>query len=252
MKLPIVTSAAFGLCVLLCSAVNGQNAFGRAALEEGYRMVEIGKALNSLPTSAKRPEDFVPAHWKVFARADGDLNRDGAIETVMVLQLNLDDKGYIGRLAGASEIESWGPDTYMILMVRPLPNKMLEFDTVNYEIGAMPQDERDGFTVEIKNGVLIVHTSTGGSLRNDDTWRFREDPPTGRSLTLIGHDSRSYPVTLQQDSVQYSVSENYLTGERIETTTTFNKQDKAVDAVKRSSFKPEKIEFSAARPSTSY
>jgi len=241
-------SLIMGLLLLGVGSSVAQSTYGNSALEEGYRQIEIGKALNAMASTGKRPEDFVPPHWKVYARADGDLNRDGINETAMVLQLDLEDKAYVNQLQGAKKIESWGPNTYMIMIVRPLPNKTLEFDGVNYSIGAIPQGDRDEFTIDIKNGVLNVHTSTGGSLRNDETYRFREDPPTGGFLTLIGYDAKSYSVTPQPDSGEYSLSENYLTGERLEKTTTFDKKGNASEKQSKSTFKPEKTEFSETSP----
>lgn len=236
------------LLLLSTFSVSGQTEFGRNALEEGYRTVEIGKALNAMPVSGKRPEDFVPPHWKIFARADGDLNRNGVNDAVLVLQLDPKDQGYIDGLPKVGGDTSWTHDTSMIVVLDDKPNKTLEFETVNYSIGQMPLDERDEFTVQVKNGVLDVHLSTGGSLRNDYTYHFRQDPPTGGSLVLIGFDEEDYPVTMQDDSAKYSVSENYLTGVRIETTEKFDKSGKLVGTPRRSSIKTEKIEFSEVKP----
>ena len=225
-----------------------QSAFGRNALEEGYRSVEIGKALNAMPTSGKRPEEFVPPHWKIFARADGDLNRNGVNDAVLILVLDQNDKAYIDRLPKVGDDTSWSYDTSVIVVLNDKPNKTLEFESVNYAIGQVPQNERDEYTVQIKNGVLDVHISTGGSLRNDYTYHFREDPPTGGSFILIGFDEEDYPVTMQDDSARYSLSENYLTGVRIENTERFDKAGKMVGTPKRSNIKTEKVDFSEAKP----
>src|SRR4051794_24031744 len=69
----------------------GQSAFGGAAESEGWRLLAIGKGLQAMPDHGKRAEDFVPPHWKVFTRADGDLNHDGISETVFVLELGMPD-----------------------------------------------------------------------------------------------------------------------------------------------------------------
>jgi hypothetical protein len=228
-------------------AAAAQSAFGRNALEEGYRSVEIGKALNAMPTSGKKPEDFLPPHWKIFARADGDVNRNGVNDAVLVLQLDQADKSYIDQLPKVSGDTTWSFDTSMIVVLNDKPSKTLEFDNVNYSIGQIPQNERDEFTVQIKNGVLDVHLSTGGSLRNDYAYHFRQDPPTGGSLVLIGFDEEDYPVTMQNDSARYTLSENYLTGVRIENTERFDKAGKMVGSPKRSTIKIEKIEFSEAK-----
>jgi hypothetical protein len=230
----------FILFVVIAAAagsVIGQSAFAESALNEGYRMMEIGKALTAMPNQAKRAEDFIPPHWKLFTRADGDLNKDGQKETVMVLQLDDNDKSYVNRLPGAKSIDEWAPNTFMIVLVRPLPSNSLAFESVNYSIGSLPQDQRDEFTVDIKNGVLIIHVSTGGMQRFDETYRFRDG-------SLIGYDYKTSPVTIQSDTETYALSENYLTGERTETTTTFNKKDTGVDSVKKSTFKTRKTEFS--------
>jgi hypothetical protein len=229
----------------LTATAHGQSGFGDTALQDGYRLVEIGKALKAMPSSAKRVEDFTPAHWKVYARADGDLNRDGIDEHVIVLQLNVDDKAYVNSLAGGKDIDFWGANAFLVAVVRQLPNKMFEFDDANYSIGTLPQGDRDEFTIRIRNGVLDIHVSTGGSLRADETYHFRQEPPTGGSLTLIGYDAKNYMVTVQPDSQPYSLSENYLTGERVETITTFDKNGKGVDAAKKSTFKPVKKDFSS-------
>jgi|GEM_PF-6809372 len=234
----LVTGCCLGAAILLFggAAMYGQNSFSQGAESEGWRLLAIGKGLKAMPDKGKRPEDFVPPHWKAFARADGDLNHDGVSETVFILQLDLDDVAYVqGKPAGKDEE---GGGTFMIVEVRPLPDKTWTFETVNYSIGAIPSDSRDEFDISIKNDVLTVHSNTGGSERSEETYRFRDDQ-------LIGYDFAAMPVTIQSTSEIYKLSENYLTGERTETTTTFNnKAEKGVDSVKRSAFKPQKTTFS--------
>ncbi|MFL6374177.1 MAG: hypothetical protein ACJ73D_05885 [Pyrinomonadaceae bacterium] len=229
------------LCVALIltagAAVNyGQSVFGGGAESEGWRLLAIGKGLKAMPERGKRAEDFVPPHWKVFTRADGDLDHDGISETVFVLKLDMPDRTYVDARAAKKDDEEGG--TFMIAIVRPLPDKSWEFEDVNYSIGAIPAGDRDEFDISIKNNVLSIHSNTGGSLRFEETYRFRD-------RDLIGYDYSSFPVTLEPDSTIYALSENYLTGERTETTTTFNnKAVKGVDSVKRSTFKPQKTAFS--------
>lgn len=47
----------------------------------------------AFPESGVRPEVFVPAGWKIMAKADGDLNKDGIPDAVFVLKENAEEKG---------------------------------------------------------------------------------------------------------------------------------------------------------------
>lgn len=237
-----------GVIFIIPIGVLGQTSYANAALEEGYRLVETGKALSAMPTSGKRPEDFLPRHWKVFAKAEGDLNRNGINDAVLILQLDPEDRPYLASLPGGKDA-AWPAGAYMIVTLLDKPNKTLEFDEVNYSIGAIPQNPRDQLTVEVKNGVVSIYSSTGGTLRFDETYRFREDPPTGGFLTLIGYDFEEYSVANEPERIHYRLSENYLTGERVEITTSFDKRGNEIGGQpKKTAFKPEKTGFSEVRP----
>src|SRR6476659_10177225 len=108
-KILLFLSAVFALAVPSAA----QMASGKAAIQQGYRSIEIGKALMTIPENASRAEEFVPPHWTIFGRADGHLNRDGIIDSALILVPNEKDTRYMDSLKKRDEDSSWLDDTYM-------------------------------------------------------------------------------------------------------------------------------------------
>lgn len=123
---------------------------------------------------------------EIEARADGDLNRDGLIDTAYAV--GSPDARSVEILFGVP-----GPRP------RWRPGGTLKLDTS--PIGR-PQ-------LSIAGGVLKVDYLSGGTTAIKATYRYRFDPQT-RKLRLIGLDATLYSRTFAHDG--YEISWNLLTG----------------------------------------
>ena len=248
MKKITFCAAVIAALVMLFGTLNAQSEYGKAAAAEGNEGKVVGSALQTMPETAPRAEGFVPEHWKIFDRADGDLNGDGVTDTAMILAINEKDTKYVEKLKKMSENETWYEGLNMIVVVDSRMDGKLHFDTVNYKIGEMPGGALDEFKVSIKKHVLDVLINSGGQLRIMETYHFRGDGPNGTGfLTLIGYDEDHYPETVTNDaSTKYSFSENYLTNTRIDTTFKMGKVGYVVGTEKRTKINPSKVLFEQA------
>jgi len=235
----------FLIVVSIATAVptHAQSAYGQSALTDGYRKLEIGRALNGIPETGTRAEDFVPPHWKIFDRAEGDLNGDGIKDLAITLVVDDKDSKYVDVLKKNMEDDSWIGELNMIVVVDSRGDKKLHFAGVNYEIGTVPMGDRDEFKLSIKRNVLDVYTDTGGSGRIEQTWHFREEPPTGGELTLIGYDEHHDSVGNSDPEQKWTISENYLNGTRVDTTYKL-RGNEFVGTDKKSTIKTSKVLFS--------
>jgi hypothetical protein len=218
MKALVIYFSIIGIIFVLVPQAYSQSEFGKEAIIDGYRKIEIGRALSAMPETGSRAEDFVPPHWIIFGKADGDLNADGVKDSALILTINDKDTKYISGLEKLVEDKSWISGIYLIVVVDSHADKNLHFDSVNYEIGQMPAGERDAFTVTIKKNVLDVYVDAGGSMRVEQTYHFRINPPTGGELTLIGYDEQHDSVMNSDRDAKFMLSENYLTNIRVDST----------------------------------
>lgn len=237
--------------LFLSSSVKAQGVYGKEAKLDGLREIEIGKALKQLPEMGGKPEDFLPQHWKILNRAEGDLNADGIKDFAFILTLDEKDTKYIDSLKKLDEDDGWIYGAFIIVVVDSRGDRKQHLSAINYQLfgnsGATVEGaERGEFKVSFKKNVLDVNVNYGGSLRTDTTFHFREDPPSGGSLTLIGFDVDSYCVTLTESCGRWKMSENYLTNARVVTDYKFQ-GDKLVGTDKRTQIPPVKIDFMDAR-----
>lgn len=227
-----------------------QSAYGRHARLRGLREVEIGKALSQMAGVGAKPEDFVPPHWKIFSRAEGDLNADGVADFAFILTLDERDTKYVESLSRLDEDDSWIWDAFVVVVVDSRGDRRHHLTGVNYQLfgdtGATPAgDERSEFKVEIKRNVLDVRVNFGGMQRTEATFHFRWQPSAG-TLTLIGFDVENYCVNVSADCGPWRVSENYLTSTRVETTYKLQ-GGRLVGADRRTSLPPVEVDFTDAR-----
>jgi hypothetical protein len=198
---------------------DAQSVFGKNAKLKGLSLLEVGKALTQMPEAGAKPEDFVPPHWKITTRAEGDLNSDGVKDYAFALELDTDDAKYIDALKKLDEDDSWIFDAAIVVVIDSRGDKRLHINSLNHDLpGNNGADERGGLQLEIKKNVLNVNLNFGGSYRTDATFHFREEPQTGGSLRLIGFDVEHYCVSCTDESAKWRTSENYLTNTRVETT----------------------------------
>ncbi|MDQ3819886.1 MAG: hypothetical protein M3362_19735 [Acidobacteriota bacterium] len=233
-------------------SVRAQSVYGEYATREGLRLLEIGKALARMPETGAAPENYVPPHWTIADRAEGDLNADGIKDFAITLMLDEKDTKYIESLKQLNPDDSWIDRAFIIAVVDSRGDRKLHLNSVNYNLygdedaPARNGDARDQFKLSMKKNVLAVNVQYGGSLRSDATFLFREEKPTGGDLLLIGFEYESYCVTPSNDCPGWRMSENYLTGARVETNYKIQGA-KRVGADKQTVIPPVKVEFMDVR-----
>ena len=243
-NLPALFSAVI-LVLLSGSLGRAQTVFGEYATHDGLRRLEIGKALAQMPETGTKPEDFVPAHWTITDRVEGDLNADGVKDWVFTMMLDERDTKYLESLAKPGGGDMWIDKTFIIVIVDSRGDRKMHFSAVNYNLygdadaPARNGDARDEFTLAIKKNVLEVKLSYGGSLRTDVKFLFRDGG-------LIGFEVENSCVTLTENCSKSRLSENYLTGTRIETSYKIT-ADKINGADKTTKIPPVKVDFMNAR-----
>ncbi len=250
MKLKALVSL-LGL-ILACVSVRAQSTYGEYATRDGLRLLEIGKALARMQETGARPEDYVPPHWTITDRAEGDLNGDGIKDFAFTLMLDEKDAKYIETLKQINPDASWIDQTFIIVVVDSRGDRKLHLSSINYnlygdaEAPARNGDARDEFKLSMKKNVLSMKIEYGGSLRSSATFLFREEKPTGGGLLLIGFNYESYCITASEDCPGWRLSENYLTNTRVETN--YNIQgERRVGTDKQSAIPPVKVEFMDVR-----
>jgi hypothetical protein len=245
MKKTIQFTLLAGALFFTARAIQAQSVIGKNTIIDGYINIEIGKALSAMPEIGARAEDFVPSHWKIFARADGDLNADGINDTAMILTVDSSDARYVKGLQRTGDDDTWVSELYLIVVVDSRGDKRLHFHSENHVIGQVPAGERDEFKVSMKKNVFDVYTDTGGEYRVEQTYHFRMDPPTGGDLRLIGYDENHYTTSNDSSDGKWTISENYLTNTRVDTKYTIHRGE-FVPVIKKSIIRPLKISFSSA------
>jgi hypothetical protein len=144
--------------------------------------------------SGKTITSFVPKHWKIFAEAHGDLNKDGRSDEAVVLE-TVDSVRFIDKIyptgtmqySNDSTYPSKSPDT----LFRDVPLRMLFIvlrDSTNIfqlsaqsnhviplaDEGGMMGDPFDDEDLSIKRGSLFIEMhSGGGSFRSSEQLQFR-------------------------------------------------------------------------------
>lgn len=238
--------------ILAGVCVRAQSVYGEYATRDGLRLLEIGKALAKVPETGARPEDYVPPHWTITDRAEGDLNGDGIEDFAFTLMLDEKDAKYIESLKQLSPDASWIDQTFIIVVIDSRGDRKLHLNTINYnlygdaETPARNGDARDEFKLSMKQNVLSVKIEYGGSLRSSATFLFREEKPTGGDLLLIGFEYASFCVTPSNDCPGWRMSENYLTNTRVETNYRLQGA-RTVGANKQTQIASVKVEFMDAR-----
>jgi len=235
-------------------STKAQSTFGKYAKLDGLRKIEIGKALSQMPETGGRAEDFVPPHWTIFNRAEGDLNTDGVKDFAFTLILDEQDSIYIDALKKLDQDDSWINDAFIIVVVDSRADRKMHLSAVNYQLlgdsgAAIRGDERSVFKLAFNKNVLDIIVSYGGMQHTNATFHFRADPPTGGFLTLIGFDVENFCDTLSENCGKWRMSENYLTNTRVETKKTYTKIRAGgfVETYKQTKIPPVKIDFMDAR-----
>jgi len=159
-----------------------------------------------IPAEGARAQEFVPAGWKIEARADGDL--DGDRRTDHVLHLVPGD--HESTVSGAA------PESHALLILLSSEGGRLRRAALATRllVQVAPQYSLE---LSIRNGVLVTNQNFGMTEVADLTHRFRYEPASGHFL-LIGKDTFNYHRPQGPKWPATRVSENYLTGVRLTTT----------------------------------
>ncbi|HEX8354389.1 MAG TPA: hypothetical protein VF611_15905 [Pyrinomonadaceae bacterium] len=195
----------FTLSVIILLSASGAAAAGQ---DEARRPLDPGL----VPAEGASARDFVPRGWKLEgseAEVRGDLDRDGAADSVLRLVEDLPAEGADGVLNSRQR-------ALVILLARPgggfrraaVAAKLLGCTLC---AGALGDPEGGNIQIDIRNGVLNVHQLSGAREATDLTQRFRYDAASGRFL-IIGQDVETYD---RLEGGGTSESNNYLTGVRV-------------------------------------
>ena len=251
-KMFLLIPALLFAAALSPSSAQAQRVFGEYATRDGLRLIEIGKALSQMPEKGERAEDYVPPHWTITDRAEGDLNADGIRDFAFTMMIDEQDTKYIESLRMLNRDASWIDKTFIIAVVDSRGDRRMHLNSINYNLYGDSDapvrngDVRDAYKMEIKKNVLSINLDYGGMMRWDATFHFRLEQPSGGSLNLIGFDYQVMCVTTTENCLPWKLSENYLTGMRVET----DFKIKGVDVIgtdTKTPIAPVKIEFMNVR-----
>ena len=167
--------------------------------------------------SETRDIDFVPAGWKLYDKAEGDLNGDGVSDSVLVIQAT-DPERIIDNPDGFG-VPRYDSNQRILLFVLSSPEGHLRL--AGRDDAVIP--DRDSPTIddpysdiEIKDGKATLYlnfwASMGSYMTSWHQFHFRWD---GAQMAVIGYDGG----TVHRASGETrSASLNYLTNRRKDTT----------------------------------
>lgn len=165
--------------------------------------------VSNIPASGNRPADFAPRGWKVEDAVKGDLNGDGktdyAIKLVEAKPVRQDEPSDSERAL----VIAFAVDDKLKRIA--VADKLLQCTSCGgafYGVMPAPAD------VSVEKGVLRVENEHGSRDVSRSTFRFRYDPGSG-GIVLIGYD---YTDNDRLTGAVVTESTNYLTGERVTTT----------------------------------
>jgi hypothetical protein len=165
-----------------------------------------------LASHASSVAAFVPAGWKLEARADGDLDGDGTPDVAFVLHGN--DPALVVKNDGLGEQELDTNPRILVVVLRRGSRFELAVQTrtlIARRDDPSMEDPFDDDALEIRRGSLRVSLrlfmTAGGWTMFRSTFTFRLD--RGRKLSLVGFDQ----TTIERNTGGgETVSANFLTG----------------------------------------
>ena len=185
---------------------------------------------------AADPQGFVPKGWKLEAKAEGDLNRDGLADAAIVLHMD-DPRNLVSS--------DWAPDQKYDSNPRMLAvvfgRKDGGYDLAASDHALIPrlenQNQEDPFDgVAIVNGTLRldmhVFMSAGGWWMGNYRYTFRWQDG---AFKLIGYDRNG--VTRNTGETD-EISINYLTGRKLIKTGSISSD---VDKVRREAIRQQRL-----------
>lgn len=160
-----------------------------------------------VPGTGARVQDFVPAGWKIAHQATADLNGDGRADRVVHL-VPIADTWYEPDGVSAA------PSAQALVVLLAQPDGRMRRGGIATRL-LQPAVPQWGLRMDVRRGVLVINQNYGMTDVTDVTHRFRWNAGTQR-FELIGRDETSYHRPQEMADV-VKRSENFLTGERLET-----------------------------------
>jgi len=172
---------------------------------QGAKMSDTSKILNSVEIPAKKAEDYIPEGYVLFEKITGDLNMDGTSDCVIILKGTNRRKIIVDPYRGKLDrnrrgiLVLFGKGDGYELKVQNLSC----FSSENEDGGVYYPPELD---VQINRGNLYVNYGHGRYGNWSYTFRYRGD-----DFQMIGYDYHEMngPRTVQNTSI------NFLTHQKI-------------------------------------
>jgi hypothetical protein len=166
----ILQSLLIGMIVLFPHLVDEAKAGEGDGRLPVHRLAHAGKALH----------DFLPAGWIVEEQAAGDLNGDGASDLAAILvqsKPEFDKDGIVSDRQRGLIVLLAGRKGFTLAGVN---DELLQCTTCG--------GVKEGVSINIRKGVIILSQLSGSREFTDETWRFRYEPGSRRFI-LIGRDT---------------------------------------------------------------
>ncbi len=151
----------------------------------------------TIPSKGKSIGDFVPANWKIFQQAEGDLNKDEKPDAVLIIENTNPDLIFVNEDSGNSQI-NLNSRYLLILFQTDNGYELMELNKTflpsegNVEEPCLIDPLMEG-GIEIKKGSLLLTlnywSSCGSWTTNTNiyTFRFQKD-----EFELIGFDTNEF------------------------------------------------------------
>lgn len=185
-----------------------------------------------IPAASLVIADFVPQGWMIEEQVTGDLNKDAQDDVALKL---------VEKLAPNADKDNPPERARALLILLKLPDGRLRKAAFTAKLlqctrcgGAFYGVVESPAEVRIEKGALVIRQDYGSREMTEETWRFRQDPATGRFL-LIGMDLRTTDRATGQTVEE---STNYLTNLKL---TTRRQYDQKLDREVALAPKREKI-----------
>lgn len=215
--------------ILMCSTVLVFLAFSAQA----QTFTKPEKAIEIMMLEGKAIEAFIPKGWEIYSEAKGDLNGDGLADAAISIGLTEDMK----EMLDTSENNYESPPYIVAVLFAKRGGGFRRF-AVNGKLFPKYGDAPPSLT--IAKGVLITNQNFRDGWAVDATYRFRYNADASK-LMLIGFDLEHYSRGNIYEGNK--VSENYLTGTRIEYAKSSNNRKSSVYSETKKSRIPRSIVY---------
>jgi|GEM_PF-5668527 len=197
-KTPLILSLAFSILVFAAADVRAQQTV----------YTKPDDAIRTMPVEGPGVEDFVPKGWEVVSRADGggDLNGDNLGDVGLAIGLNEDMREMLD--------DGESPPYIVVVLFAKKEGGYRRFAVNGKLYPKFGGDAPIDLKIEKRGGgVLTTNQNFRDGWAVDVTYRFRYHRAADR-LMLIGFDLERY--NRADIYAGNKVSENYLTGTKIE------------------------------------